>query len=344
MKIQHSVEKTKHHGSVDTFLITNSQGISITLLNYGALLSSVKTPDAQGAIEEITLGFETCEEYFTEHPFFGVSVGRFANRIAGGRFVLDGKTYTLAQNNGKNHLHGGLQGFDKVFWKAAAFEKPDVCGVRFSYTSRDGEEGYPGNLDVDITYSLNEKNELTIEYRAQTDKPTPVNLTNHAYWNLHGSGKGTILEHELLLMCDRYVPVNAELIPTGELKRVEGTPMDFTKRKPVGKDIGSVEGGYDHCFVIMRKSERLAFAAELKDPVSRRVMKVFTSQPGIQLYTGNFLEGQKGSGNKTFVKHQALCLETQGFPDAVNQPHFPSAILRPGDIYDHTTVHTFSVA
>jgi len=327
---------------VDSFTLKNSGGMIASVITYGCILSSLRMPDKWGKIGEITLGFNNLQGYLAGHPYFGALVGRFANRIAGGRFELEGKTYTLACNeNGTNHLHGGKVGFDKRVWSAEELQENDRIGVRFSYTSPDGEEGYPGNLAVSVTYTLNEQNELTFDYQAETDRATPINLTNHAYWNLTGAGSGTIYDHVLSLNCSRYLPANEELIPTGEVLSVKDTPLDFRNAKPIGQDIGQLPIGYDHCFVADKDDASLAAIARLYDPLSGRGMEISTTKPAVQLYTGNFLTGIRGAGGAIFSKHTALCLETEVFPDAVNQPGFPSAILRPGETYHHTTVQRF---
>ncbi|MHC4606973.1 MAG: aldose epimerase family protein [Planctomycetota bacterium] len=297
-------------------------GLVMKLTSCGATVVSVEAPGA------LTLGFPTLEGYLVRHPYFGSTVGRFCNRIARGRFTLDGTEYTLAANDGPNHLHGGDAGFDRVIWDAE--EIPG--GARFAYLSRDGEEGYPGNLRVTAEYTL-AGGAMKVEFTATTDKPTPVNLTNHCYWNLAGSG--TILDHEVTIAADRYLPVDETLIPTGELAEVKGTRFDFTASRPIG------EGGYDHCFALNSGDGSLALAARVRDPKSGRVMEVHTTQPGIQFYTGNFLDGSPACGG--FGKHGGFCLETQHFPDSPNRPEFPSTILRPGETYHEVTLHRFSV-
>lgn len=326
---------------VQRYDIDNDKGVSVSLINYGATCIDVRFPDKSGNIDSVTLGFDSCEEYLKPHPYFGVTVGRFANRIANGRFVLDRKEYLLAQNDGANHLHGGDKGFDKRIWNAQPFQEDGKAGVRFSYESRDGEEGYPGNLQVTTSFTLDSNNNFTIHYHAVSDKPTPVNLTNHSYWNLAGAGSGPVYDHELTLFADRYLPVTPALIPSGEKANVTGTPFDFTEAKRIGKEIETA-GGYDHCWILRESADSPAPAAVLHDPSSGRKMEIFATQPAIQFYSGNFLDGIKGRGGAVYNQHGALCLETEGYPDAVNQQSFPSVILRPGEEYDETTVHRFS--
>ena len=327
---------------VHQYTIQNSKGTEICVMPYGATLLSVKTADRNQQIDEVTLGFDSLEAYLDPHPCFGVIVGRFANRIAGGVFQLDGKTFHLAKNeNGVNHLHGGNKGFDKMLWQAESFHEEKEAGVRLTYQSPDGEEGYPGTLDASVEYRLNEENELFMEYTATTDAPTIINLTNHAYWNL--KGKGTALDHQLMLNSRFYLPVDIHKIPTGDLEKVSNSPMDFSSFKPVRKDLDQLEKGYDHCFVIDRNGEGLAMAAELFDPESGRAMEVHTTQPGIQFYSGNYIEGVTGRGGVSCHDFDGLCLETQFYPDAIHQPGFPSCVLRPGETYHHVTVHRFFV-
>lgn len=330
---------------IDSFLVSNGE-VAFRALNYGATLASVESVDRTGKPEELTLGFNAIDGWEGIHPYFGATVGRFANRIAGALFTLDGTEYPLYANNGPNHLHGGKTGFNRHLWDGFPFQNEKEAGVKFSRTSPDGEEGYPGNLDVTVTFSLSLTNELTISYEAVCDKATIINLTNHSYWNLDGScGKSSILEHELTLFADSYVEVDAEAIPTGRLPKVGGGPFDFTNRKPVGRDIEAA-GGYDHCYLLRAgKSDEPQLAAELYSPKSGRVMKVYATQPGIQLYTGNFLDGSllQRDGIPA-AKHSALCLETETFPDAPNRPEFPTAVLRPGERYREKTIHHFSLA
>jgi aldose 1-epimerase len=333
--------KTENGRVCRLFTCTNRNGLVLKLTDYGAIIVAVETPDKNGHNANITLGFPNLDGYLEHNPYFGATVGRYGNRIAGASFTLDEKTYQLAANNGANSLHGGIKGFDKVVWDAEAVESQEGSGVRFSRVSPDGEEGFPGNLKVEVLYFLTEDNELRMEYRATTDQATPVNLTNHAYWNLKGSGNGLILDHVLMIEADSYLPVDDGLIPTGEFGPVEGTPMDFRKPSRIGSRIDEVGMGYDHCYVLRNQSGDLALAARVRDPESGRVMEILTTQPGVQLYTGNFLDGSPASGG--FSKHSALCLETQHYPDSPNQPVFPTAILRPGQEYQQVTVHRFLV-
>jgi aldose 1-epimerase len=341
MNLKRRVYGTTPDGvDVDIFTLQNSAGITAEVTNYGCILTSLKMPDSGGRVAEITLGFDTLEGYLARHPYFGALVGRFANRIAAGRFQLEGKTYTLACNEkGKNHLHGGNVGFDKRIWQTEELREPGRVGLRFSYVSPDGEEGYPGELAVTVIYALSEQNELSFEYQAETTKPTPINLTNHTYWNLRGAGSGTVYDHELMLNCSRYLPANEQLLPTGEILSVEGTPLDFRRRRTIGRDIGKLQPGYDHCFIADRTGDGLETIARVHDPAGGRGLEIATTKPAVQLYTGNFLDGIHGAGGAVFAKHNAFCLETEYYPDAPNQPQFPSAILKPGQTYRHQTVH-----
>ena len=328
---------------IEIFTLTNARGLRARVINWGATLVEMSVPDRAGTVADVTLGFDAMEPYLGPHPCFGCVAGRYANRIALGKFTLDGKTFKLATNNGANHLHGGVRGFDKRLWKA---EQAGPNGVRFTYVSLDGEEGYPGTLTATATYTLTEADELRIDYSATTDAPTVLNLTNHAYWNLGDSPD--VLGHVLRLNASRYTVVDAGSIPTGELRAVAGTPMDFIKAKPIGKDIAALKdspgGGYDHNWVIDSPGEgRFALAAELYDPSSGRVMRVSTDQPGVQFYSANYLKDLAGKGGRIYGKHAGLCLETQHFPDSPNQPSFPSTVLRPGETFRSTTVHAFSV-
>lgn len=337
--------KTNDGQAVDLYTLTNANKMTIKITNYGGIVTSITAPDKNGELDDVVLGFDTLEKYLEGHPYFGAIVGRYGNRIAKGQFTLKGVTCKLAANNGENHLHGGIKGFDKVVWKAKEIKRENEVGVRLSYLSKDGEEGYPGNLSAVVTYTLTNGNELKIHYEAGTDKLTPVNLTHHSYFNLGGAGSGDILGHVLTLHADRYTPVDEGLIPTGELKPVKDTPMDFTTSTEIGKRIHEVKGGYDHNYVLNNWNEVQPFlrlAAKVKEPVSGRVMEVWTTEPGMQFYSGNFLDGTiTGKKGKVYHKHYGFCLETQHFPDSPNKPNFPSTILGPGEKYTHTTVYTF---
>ncbi|MCX7974689.1 MAG: galactose mutarotase [Candidatus Aminicenantes bacterium] len=331
---------------IEAYLLTNPNGFKAKVITYGATLVSLEVPDRQGRLADIVLGHKNLEGYLKRetNPYFGGTIGRYANRIARGLFILDGVEYHLATNDGRNHLHGGLKGFDQVVWQAEPIEEEAAVGVKFKYLSPDGEEGYPGNLDCTVIYRLTAANELRIDYEATTDKPTPVNLTHHSYFNLAGEGEGTILEHELMINADYYTPVDSELIPTGEIAPVKGTPFDFTKPKVIGLEINQVPGGYDHNFVLKTSTDPLRLACELYEPKSGRLMTIFTTEPGLQFYSGNFLDGSIiGKSGRPYLKHAGLCLETQHFPDSPNRPIFPSTILRPGQKYQSTTIHRFSI-
>jgi aldose 1-epimerase len=331
---------------VDIYTLTNRSGIEARVMTYGATLVSLRLPDRKGVFADVNLGFDDLAGYLGTHPYFGVIVGRCANRIAKGRFKLDGVEYQLAQNNNGNTLHGGLKGFDKVVWTAQPVQAADGVGVELTYLSKDMEEGFPGNLSVTVTYMLTDADELRIGYEAATDKKTPVNLTNHAYWNLKGEGNGDILGHIIRLEADKYTAVDsaATLIPTGEIAGVAGTPLDFTSPRAIGERIAQVEGGYDHNFVLRGGGGTLALAARVEEPGTGRVLEIYTDQPAIQLYSGNFLDGTVvGKGGKAYQKHYGFCLETQHFPDSPNHPNFPSTTLEPGRTYRTVTVHKFYV-
>lgn len=323
------------------YTLTNANGMEVQITNYGGIVTSIMVPDNEGELENVVLGFDDLAKYEGEHPYFGAIIGRYGNRIANGVFEVDGAKYELATNDGNNHLHGGDQGFDKVLWEA---EISDENSLSLSYLSEDGEEGYPGNLEITVVYSLTDENELEIEYTATTDKATPVNLTNHSYFNLSGNPTNTILSHELEIDAQYYTPVNDELIPTGEIAPVEGTPFDFTEPHEIGARIDQVEGGYDHNFVLRREpSDSLFLAATLYSPESGREMNVFTMEPGLQFYSGNFLDGSLSAPDGTpYEKHAGLCLETQHFPNSPNEPDFPSTVLQPGEEYHTVTVYQFS--
>ncbi len=328
---------------VDLYTLTNANGLKVKIMTYGATITSVEVPDRAGKLDNITLHMDTLDDYLKGHPFFGSTVGRYANRIAHGKFTVDGAEIQLNKNeNGKHHLHGGNKGFDKHVWKAEEVKGDDFVGVVFSLTSPDGDEHYPGTLQAKATYTLNNQNELKMEFEATTDKTTPVNLCNHAYWNLAGAGSGTVLDQWLTINADRFLPVDSELIPLGELHAVEETPMDFRQPATIGSRIDHVEGGYDHCYVLKQaKPGEMTFCARVDDAVTGRVMEVHTTQPGVQFYTGNFLDGSRDSGG--YPQHGGFCLETQHFPDSPNQMAFPSTLLKPGQTYRQVTVHKFSL-
>lgn len=332
--------KTPDGAEVRLFTLSNGRGMTAKVTEYGAILTELWVPDAKGNITNVVLGFDNLEQYLAGHPFFGATTGRFANRIAKGRFTLDGKEYSLATNNAPNHLHGGLKGFDKRLWKARPLRHTgSSVAVEFAYISPDGEEGYPGTLTTKVTYTLSANNELRIDYEATTDKATVVNLTNHSYFNLGGGG--SILDHLLMINADRYTVPDATLIPTGEIAPVQNTALDFRQARPIGRDIAAVMAGtkgYDHNFVLNNGGGKLAFCARATDPKSGRVLEVWTTEPGVQLYTGNNLDGKlKGPGGVSYARHSGFCLETQHFPDSPNKPTFPSCILRPGETLKSTT-------
>lgn len=328
--------------AVEQYTLSNSHGLTAKVITYGAILRSLAVPDRDGKPGEVTLGFDSLDRYLSESPYFGATCGRVANRIAKGKFTIDGVEYRLATNNGPNHLHGGLKGFDKALWAA----DPVAGGVKLTHVSPDGDEGYPGRLSVTVVYRLTDNDELEIDYSATTDKATPINLTNHTYWNLADGGKSDVLGHVLMLNADRYVPVDGSLIPTGELMQVSGTPMDFTKPAPIGARIEQVPGeprGYDHCYVLNQSAPgKFTLAARIFEPMSGRVMEIHTTEPAIQLYTGNFLDGSIKSHGAAYKQHHAFCLEAEHYPDSINQPKFPSTLLKPGETYRQMTVHKFS--
>ena len=326
---------------VRLFTLVNANGLRAKVCEYGAILLSLETPDRSGRLGEVTLGFDTLAEYVTgNHPYLGAVCGRVANRIAAGCFFLGGKKYQLAVNNGPNHLHGGLKGFDKVLWQGVV--GVDGQSVTFTYLSRDGEEGYPGNLAVSVNYALNDQNELVLRYTATTDQATPLNLTNHVYFNLSAGLSGTVHEHELTLAAESFTPPDDTLIPTGEIRRVAGTPLDFRKPTPIGtRLLEAAPTGYDHNYVLAGQDGKLALAARVCEPRSGRVMECLTSEPGVQLYTGHYLEGTKGRGGKLIPRYGGFCLETQHYPDAINQPTFPACVLHPGQAFRSQTVYRF---
>jgi aldose 1-epimerase len=330
----------------DLYTLTNRNGLVMKVTNYGGTVTSLSVPDKNGEFADIVLGCDSLQDYFKATAYFGAIVGRYGNRIAKGEFILDGKTYTLAKNNGPNTLHGGLIGFDKMIWDATEINDTSGVGLKLQYMSRDGEEGYPGNLNVSVTYMLTNKNEFKIEYLATTDKSTPLNLTHHSYFNLAGAGNGDVLNHQLFINARKYTVVDSTFIPTGELRDVKGTALDFTKMQTIGsriKELGGNPIGYDHNYVLINGEKKLALAAKVIDPESGRAMEVYTDQPGVQFYTGNFLDGSiTGKGGKAYNQYSGFCLETQKFPDSPNQPSFPDCILKPGELYKSTTIYKFS--
>ncbi len=332
---------------VDLYTLANDHGVTAQITNYGCTIVTLQTPDRQGNPGDIVLGFATLADYQARSPFFGCVAGRYANRIGNASFDLDGTTYPLAANNGPNHLHGGLRGFDKVVWQGETSRSDGAVALHLHYASRDSEEGYPGNLDVTITYTLTNQNELRIDYRATTDQPTILNLTNHTYFNL--AGQGQILDHVMMIDADRFTPVDATLIPTGELPSLDGSPLDFRTPTPIGARIDHADtqirygGGYDHNWVLNRPEIGLRHVITVTEPTSGRCLDVATSQPGVQFYTGNMLpDALPGKTGQTYTKRSGFCLETQHFPDSPHHAHFPTTVLRPGERYHETTVFTFS--
>ncbi|HEU4433007.1 MAG TPA: aldose epimerase family protein [Pyrinomonadaceae bacterium] len=343
------VVETTHGVPLELYTLRNQYGMEVKITNFGATVTSIMAPDRNGKMADVVLGFSNLEDYLKPHPSFGAAVGRFANRIAKGRFTLNGVEYKLAINNGENHLHGGIKGFDDVLWTGEKVNTLPGPGVRLTYLSKDGEEGYPGNLQVTITYTLTKRNELRIDYTATTDKDTVVNLTHHSYFNLAGEGNGDILNHRLKLNADRFTPTDAGSIPTGELRSVRGTPFDFLMPHAIGERINQDDeqlkfgNGYDHNFVINGRMGTLRQAAVASDPGSGRVMEVWTTEPGVQLYTGNFLDGSLiGKSGKPYQRRTGFCLETQHYPDSPNKPNFPTTVLKKGATFKSTTIYRFS--
>ncbi len=334
---------------MELFTLENAGGLKVKVMTYGGIIYSVETPDREGHFANVTANRPTLADYEEKSPCFGALLGRFANRIAGASFTLDGRRYHLSRNSGTNHIHGGFRGFDKRVWHPQPVQGRDFVALKLHYTSKDGEEGYPGNLHCTVRYELNNRNELRIEYSATTDKPTPINLSNHAYWNLAGAYSGTVLNQVLMVNASKYLVTDAALIPTGEMAPVAGTPLDFRTPHTIGSRIGEITGkqfgGYDHCLVINHKQPGdLTFCAKLKDPKSGRTLEVFTTQPGVQIYSANFPTGAfEGPHGYAYPRHLGLALETEHFPDSPNHPNFPSTILRPGETFRSTTVLRFGV-
>jgi len=329
---------------VNLYTLVNHSGITMKVTNYGGIITSLMVPDKNGKAADIVLGFDSLSSYIAKTPYFGALIGRYGNRIAKGKFTLDGTEYVLAKNDGPNHLHGGVKGYDKVVWDAEEFKTDSAVGIKLHRLSKDGEEGYPGNFDVTVTYTLNDNNTLVFDYTATTDKATPVNLTQHSYFNL--AGGGDIKSHELMISASKYNVVDSTLIPTGELHEVKGTPFDFTAAKPIGKDLVAAGGkpiGYDHNFILDTKGIQ-DLAVRVAEPTSGRTMEVYTDQPGVQFYSGNFLDGTlSGKSGAVYQQYSGFCLETQHFPDSPNQAAFPTTILKPGEKYHTTTIYKFSV-
>lgn len=337
--------------SIKLHVLQNDSGMTVKITNYGAIITSLVVPDRDGKLADVVLGYNRVEDYINavDKPYFGAIVGRYGNRIANGEFSLNGETYSLLKNNGANHLHGGAIGFDKVVWDAEL--DPSNQSLKLTYLAKDKEEGYPGNLNLNVTYTLSSDNTLTVDYSATTDKATPMNVTQHSYFNLKGEGEGTILDHELMINASKYTPVDEGMIPTGEMPIVKGTPFDFTTAKPVGRDIDQDNEqlrfglGFDHNWVLDKEGRigELALAARVREPISGRVMEIQTTEPGIQFYCGNFLDGRlTGKAGKPYVHRGGFCLETQHYPDSPNQPNFPSTILQPGETFESQTVFSFS--
>ncbi len=340
--------KARNGDAVELYTLTNGKGMEATIMTYGGIVTSLRVPDRTGKLDDVVLGFDTIDGYLGDPPapYFGALIGRYGNRIAKGRFTLSGTEYKLAQNNGVNALHGGLQGFDKVVWKA---KSPGPQSLELTYFSKDGEEGYPGNLTSTVVYTVTDNNELKLDYSATTDKDTVLNLTNHSYFNLAGQGEGDVQQHTMTINADKFTPVDETLIPTGELRSVDGTPFDFRQPKTIGERIDGADqqlkfgGGYDHNYVLNVSGAAPELAVRVTEPKSGRVMEVLTTQPGVQLYTGNKLDGKlRGKGGKAYLSRYGFCLETQHFPDSPNKPSFPSVALKPGERYQSTTIYRFS--
>jgi aldose 1-epimerase len=341
--------RTVEGRAVDLYTLTNAKGAEARILTYGGIVVSLKVPDRNGKLADVVLGYDNLSAYLKNSPYFGALIGRYTNRIAQGKFALNGVAYRLARNDGDNQLHGGNNGFDKVVWTAAPFTAKEEVGLKLTYLSKDGEEGYPGNLSVTVNYVLTKNNELKIQYSATTDKPTVVSLTHHPYFNLSGAGSGDILRHEVLINADRFTPVDQRLIPTGELRSVKDTPMDFTQPTAIGARIEEHDEqlrfgrGYDHNWVLNKNGASLTLAARVYEPKTGRVVEVYTTEPGLQFYSGNYLDGTiTGKGGKVYYKRYGFCLEAQHFPDSPNRAEFPSVVLLPGRKYTQTTIYRFS--
>lgn len=341
--------KTKDSTTIELYTLKNANGVEMDVITYGGRITSLKVPNKDGKLENVILGFDTIEDYQNDNPFFGALIGRYGNRIAKGKFTLNGEEFTLATNDGSNHLHGGVNGFDRVVWTAKPIEGIENSSLQLVYRSKDGEEGYPGNLKVTVTYTLTKDNAVEVTYEATTDKTTVVNLTQHAYFNLTGDFSKDILNHDVVINADAFLPVDETLIPTGEIKKVEGTPFNFNSSKKIGKDINADNEqlkrgkGYDHCWVLNGEKGNMRFVASAYDETSGRFMEIFTEEPAIQFYTGNFLDGTLPMVNGgTYAHRTGFCLETQHYPDSPNQANFPSTVLNPGETYKTKTTFKFS--
>jgi len=340
--IKESFGKTNQGQEVFLFTLRNDNDMTVKIMTYGGIITSLQIPDKNGKFDDVVLGFNSLAEYQAPNPWFGALVGRYGNRIAKGKFVLNGKEYHLAINNGANHLHGGNTGFNKVVWDAQKINHPDEVGLQLTYLSKDGEEGYPGNLTTVVKYLINNQNELVIQYEATTDQPTFINLTQHSYFNLAGESSGDVLGHEVMINADHFTAVTDDLIPTGELRVVKASPMDFTRPKTIGTQIAGVEGGYDHNYVLNKKNDELSLMAWVREPRSGRIMEVMTTEPGVQFYVGNNLDGTiRNKVGRTYQQYAGFCLEAQHFPDSPNQPDFPSTLLKPGETYRQVTIYKF---
>ncbi len=340
--LQTDFGRDMHGEKIDLFTLKNANGMTAKVMTYGATLTELNVPDKRRKSVDIILGFDTLKPYEEQSPYFGATVGRYANRIGGSKFTLDGKEFFLAPNSGHNTLHGGIRGFDKRLWKAEPSNENGIAAVKFTYVSKDMEEGFPGNLTTSVTYSLNNEDELKIDYSATTDKPTPINLTNHAYFDLAGAGQESVLKHQVRINADSYTPVDKQLIPTGAIEPVKGTAFDFSEPKEIGKDIDKLADGYDHNFVLRQNKGELKEAAVVVEPISGRTLTMLTTEPGVQFYTGNFLDGTIRGIGGLYPKHYAFTLEAQHFPDSLHRDSWPTTILRPGSTYKQTTVYKFS--
>jgi len=341
---------TERGTPIELFTLTNTKGVEAKITNYGGIVVSLKVPDLNGGMGDVVLGYDTLAEYINNNPYFGCLVGRYGNRIAKGKFTLGGKEFTLLTNNGPNHLHGGAKGFDKIVWQARPFQSEAGPALELRYVSKDGEEGYPGNLSVKATYTLTEANELRLDYEATTDKDTIANLTHHSYFNLANAGKSDILNHEVMIAADKFTPVDSTLIPSGELRPVKGTPFDFTTAMKIGARINNDDeqlkfgNGYDHNWVINKPMGELGLMARVGEPTTGRVMEVLSTEPGLQFYSGNFLDGSNvGKGGVAYQFRHGFCMEPQHYPDSPNKPDFPSVVVKPGQVYKNTIIYRFSV-